>query len=114
MAGAVMKATQSVTQDGGTGATPAAGAQAGVTEGAFTTSDAIPWKPVDPEKPNGLQMFVVWGNPNEGASVRGRANREAWRHQLRLRAGFPFRPFRPRSSDSNRMAGRLFPARYSS
>jgi quercetin dioxygenase-like cupin family protein len=63
-----MKAMQSVRQGRGTGATPAAGAQAGATAGAFTTSDAIPWKPVDPEKPNGLQMFVVWGNPNEGAS----------------------------------------------
>src|SRR5260370_16238616 len=44
--------------------------------GTFTTSDAIPWKPVDPKHP-GLMMFVVWGNPscgprwtacNEGAS----------------------------------------------
>jgi quercetin dioxygenase-like cupin family protein len=54
-------ATQSFAQDRGTGATPAAGA-------TFTTSDAIPWKPVDPEGHPGLMMFVVWGNPNKGAS----------------------------------------------
>jgi len=62
-----MKATQSFAQDRGTGATPAAGAKAGATQGTFTTSDAIPWKPVDPKHP-GLMMFVVWGNPNTGAS----------------------------------------------
>src|SRR6266436_6508618 len=56
-------------QDRGTGATPAAGAKAGATEGTFTTSDAIPWKPVDPKNHPGLEMFVVWGNPNEGASL---------------------------------------------
>jgi quercetin dioxygenase-like cupin family protein len=50
-----------------TAATQAAGAKAGATEGTFTTSDAIPWKPVDLEHP-GLLMFAVWGNPNEGAS----------------------------------------------
>jgi quercetin dioxygenase-like cupin family protein len=66
--GAVMKATQSFAQDRGTGATPAAGAKAGATQGTFTTSDAIPWKPVDPKKPDGVQMFVVWGNPKEGPS----------------------------------------------
>src|SRR6266571_2243881 len=59
--------TQTFAQDRGTGATPAAGAKAGATQGTFTTSDAIPWKPVDPKHP-GLQMFAVWGNPNEGAS----------------------------------------------
>src|SRR5215472_10544257 len=59
--------TQSFAQDRGTGAPPAAGAKAGATQGTFTTSDAIPWKPVDPKHP-GLQMFAVWGNPNEGAS----------------------------------------------
>jgi hypothetical protein len=52
--------TQSFAEDRGTGATPAAGA-------TFTTSDAIPWKPVDPKFPE-LMMFVVWGNPNKGAS----------------------------------------------
>jgi len=61
--------TQSFAQDRGTGATPAAGAQAGATQGTFTTSDAIAWKPVDPKKPDGVQMFVVWGNPNRGASM---------------------------------------------
>jgi quercetin dioxygenase-like cupin family protein len=68
--GAVMKAkaTQSFAQERGTGATPAAGTKAGATQGTFTTSDAIPWKPVDPKHP-GLMMFVVWGNPNEGASL---------------------------------------------
>src|SRR5260370_40819126 len=66
--GAVMNATQSFAQDRGTGATPAEGAKAGATQGTFTTSDAIPWKPVDPKHP-GLQMFAVWGNPNEGASL---------------------------------------------
>jgi quercetin dioxygenase-like cupin family protein len=60
--------TQSFAQDRGTGATPAAGAEAGTTQGTFTTSDAIPWKPADPEKPDGVQISVVWGNPKEGAS----------------------------------------------
>ena len=55
-------------QDRGTAATPAAGAKAGATQGTFTTSDSIPWKPVDPKHP-GLMMFVVWGNPNEGVSL---------------------------------------------
>jgi hypothetical protein len=66
--GAVMKATQSFAQDRGTGATPAAGAKAGATQGTFMTSDAIPWKPADPREPDGVQMFVVWGNPKEGPS----------------------------------------------
>jgi len=60
-------ATQSFAQDRGTGAPPAAGANARAMHGNFTTSDAIPWKPVDPKHP-GLMMFVVWGNPNEGGS----------------------------------------------
>src|SRR5262245_66332524 len=59
--------TQSLAQHRGTGAPPAAGAKAGAIQGIFTTSDAIPWKPVDPKHP-GLQMFAVWGNPNKGAS----------------------------------------------
>ena len=63
-----MKATQSFAQDRDTGTTPAAGAKAGAIQGTFTTSAAIPWKPVDPKKPDGVQMFVVWGNPNKGAS----------------------------------------------
>src|SRR5689334_13908927 len=42
-------------------------AKAGATQGTFTTSEAIPWKPVDPKHP-GLMMFVVWGDPNTGAS----------------------------------------------
>jgi quercetin dioxygenase-like cupin family protein len=50
--------TQSLAQDRGA-VTP--------TQGSFTTSDAIPWKPVDPKFP-GLQLFAVWGNPSEGAS----------------------------------------------
>ena len=58
--------TQSFAQHRGT-ATPTAGAKAGTTQDSFTTSDAIPWKPVDPKHP-GLMMFVVWGNPNEGGS----------------------------------------------
>jgi hypothetical protein len=67
--------TQSFAQHRGT-VTPTAGAKAGAIQGTFTTSDAIPWKPVDPKHP-GLMMFVVWGNPscgprwtacNEGAS----------------------------------------------
>jgi hypothetical protein len=37
-------------QDRGTGATPAAGAKHGAIQGTFTTSDAIPWKPVDPKR----------------------------------------------------------------
>ena len=48
---------------------PTAGAKAGATQGTFTTSDSIAWKPVDPKKPDGVQMFVVWGNPNRGASM---------------------------------------------
>ena len=35
-------------------------------QGTFMTSDAIPWKPADPRQPDGVQMFVVWGNPKEG------------------------------------------------
>ena len=62
------KAMQSFAQDRGTVATPAAGAKAGPTEGIFMASDAIPWKPADPRNPDGVQMFVVWGNPKEGAS----------------------------------------------
>jgi quercetin dioxygenase-like cupin family protein len=58
--------TQSFAQHRGT-VTPTEGAKAGATQGTFTTSDSIPWKPVDPKHP-GLMMFVVWGNPNEGAS----------------------------------------------
>ena len=54
-------------QASGTGATPAAHANVSATQAIFTTSDAIPWKPVDPKHP-GLMMFVVWGNPNTGAS----------------------------------------------
>jgi len=71
---AIAITTQSFAQHRDTGATPAAGAKAGATQGTFTTSDAIPWKPqgeagegVDPKHP-GLMMFVVWGNPNTGAS----------------------------------------------
>jgi hypothetical protein len=60
--------TQSFAHDRGAGATPAAGANAGAIQGTFTTSDAVPWKPVDPKHP-GLEMFAVWGNPNEGASL---------------------------------------------
>ena len=63
------KAMQSFAQDRGTGATLAAGAKAGATQGTFTTSDAIPWKPVDPKNHPGLDMFVVWGNPNEGPTL---------------------------------------------
>ena len=74
---AIAIATQSFAQHRGTDATPAS-ANAGATQGThtqarsllpgtFTTSDAIPWKPVDPNHP-GLMMFVVWGNPNTGAS----------------------------------------------
>ena len=61
--------TLSFAQHRGT-VTPTAGAKAGATQGTFTTSDAIPWKPVDPKYPKhpGLEMFAVWGNPNEGAS----------------------------------------------
>src|SRR5260370_24871303 len=60
--------TQSFAQHRGTGATPAAVAKAGATQETFTTSDAIPWKPIDPKKYPGLQIFAVWGNPNQGAS----------------------------------------------
>jgi len=62
------EAKQSFAQHRGTGATPAPGANAGATEGTFTTSDAIPWQPVDAKNHPGLEMFAVWGNPNEGAS----------------------------------------------
>ena len=63
------KTTQSFAQDQGTASTPETGAKAGATQGTFTTSDAIPWKPVDPKNHPGLEMFAVWGNPNEGASL---------------------------------------------
>ena len=56
--------TQSFAQHRGT-VTPAAGAKAGATQGTFTTSDAIPWKPVDPKHP-GLMMFVVGGESKHG------------------------------------------------
>jgi hypothetical protein len=65
---AITITTQSFAQDRGTGATPAAGAKAGATQGTFTTSDAIRWKPLDRKFP-GLQVLAVWGNPNEGASL---------------------------------------------
>jgi hypothetical protein len=55
--------TLSFAQHRGT-VTPTASAKAGATQGTFTTIDAIPWKPLNPKQP-GLQMFVVWGNPNE-------------------------------------------------
>ena len=45
------------------------GANSGATQGSFTTSDAISSKPVDPKRHPGLMMSVVWGNPNEGASL---------------------------------------------
>jgi len=64
---AITIATQSFAQHRGTDTTPAAGAKGGAAQGTFMTSDAIPWKPVDPKHP-GLMMFVVWGNPNTGAS----------------------------------------------
>jgi len=64
---AITIATQSFAQHRGTDATPAS-AKAGAAQGNFTTSDAIPWKPIDPKKYPGLQIFAVWGNPNKGAS----------------------------------------------
>ena len=63
---AITITTQSFAQNRGTAASPTVGATAGAIQGRFTTSDAIPWKPVDPKHP-GLMMSVVWGNPNEGA-----------------------------------------------
>ena len=45
---AITIATQSFAQDRSTGATLAASAKPGATQGSFTTSDTIPWKPVDP------------------------------------------------------------------
>ena len=65
---AITIATQPVAHHRGTDATPAS-AKAGAAQGTFTTSDAIPWKPVDPENHPGLEMFTVWGNPNEGPSL---------------------------------------------
>jgi hypothetical protein len=49
-------ATQSFAQDRGPGATPAVGANDGATQATFTTSDAIPWKPVDPKHPGFVQL----------------------------------------------------------
>src|SRR4029077_8497988 len=63
------EATQPLAQHRGAGGAPAADAKAGATQATFTTSDAIPWKPVDPKNHPGLEMFAVWGNPNEGASL---------------------------------------------
>jgi hypothetical protein len=73
--------TQSFAQDRGTGATPAVGANAGATQATFTTSDAIPWKPVDPKHP-GLMMFAVGG-------IQTRAPRRSCKSFLRAwtRAG---------------------------
>jgi hypothetical protein len=64
--------SQSFAQDRGTGAIQA-DVKAGATQDSFTTSDAIPWKPVDPRIPAsaehpGLLLSAVWGNPNTGAS----------------------------------------------
>jgi Domain of unknown function (DUF4437) len=47
--------------------TPTGSAKAEATQGTFTAIDAIRWKPLNPKQP-GLEMFVVWGNPNEGAA----------------------------------------------
>jgi hypothetical protein len=33
--------------------------------------NTIPWKPADPRKPDGVQMFVVWGNPMKGHGPDG-------------------------------------------
>jgi quercetin dioxygenase-like cupin family protein len=60
---AITIATQSFAQHRGTEATPA-----GATQDSFTTSDAVPWKPIDPKKYPGLQIFAVGGNPSQGAS----------------------------------------------
>ena len=48
--------TPSFAQHRDPGATPAAGAQAGATQGTFTPSDAMSWKPIDPKKYPGLQI----------------------------------------------------------
>ena len=56
--------TLSFAQHRGT-ATPTAGAKTTAMQDAFTTIDAMLWKPLNLKQP-GLQMFVVWGNPNEG------------------------------------------------
>ena len=70
--------TQSFAQGRGTGATPAAGAKTGATQGStFTTSDAIPWKPVDPKHP-GLMMFVVWGIQTRAARRSCKSFLRAW------------------------------------
>ena len=65
---AITIATQSFAQHPGTAATSEKGAKAGTAQDSFTTSGAIPWKPIDPKKYPGLQIFPVWGNPNQGAS----------------------------------------------
>jgi quercetin dioxygenase-like cupin family protein len=64
---AITITAQSFAQERGTGATQSGGAKSGALQGTVTKSDAIPWRPVDPNHP-GLQMFAVWGNPNAGAS----------------------------------------------
>jgi len=69
--------TQSSAQHRGTGTTPAS-AKAGATQDSFTTSDAIPWKPIDPKKYPGLQIFAVWGNPNTGASEILQSSLREW------------------------------------
>ena len=63
---AITITAQTFAQDRGIGATPTAGAKTGATQGTFTPIDAMSWKPLNPKQP-GLQMFVVWGKPNEGA-----------------------------------------------
>lgn len=35
--------------------------------GVFTQYDSIPWKALSTKQP-GLQMYVVWGNPEEGSA----------------------------------------------
>ena len=59
--------THTFAQDRGTDAPPAASAKAGATQDSFTTSGAIPWKPIDPKKYPGLQNL-----PGVGESKPGR------------------------------------------
>jgi hypothetical protein len=67
--GTFMQPTKTSRADNSNKYSRGADQKAEATEGNFTTSDAIPWKPVDPKNHPGLMMFVVSGNPNTGASL---------------------------------------------
>jgi hypothetical protein len=47
--------------------TPTTGTKVRELSGSFTQYDSIPWQALSTKQP-GLQMYVVWGNPDEGSA----------------------------------------------